>query len=51
MDKKVAFNFKLYYFFRFMGQGFFYPFLVLYLNHKGINFYSLLIPGLLFFNT
>ncbi|MBM3136909.1 MAG: MFS transporter [Chloroflexi bacterium] len=36
MDNKVAFNFKLYYFFRFMGQGFFYPFLVLYLNHKGI---------------
>lgn len=37
MDKKVAINFKLYYFFRFMGQGFFYPFLVLYLTSKGIT--------------
>lgn len=36
MDRKVAFHFKLYFFFRFMGHGFFYPFLVLYLISKNI---------------
>ena len=37
MDKKVGINFKSYYFLRFMGQGIFYPFLVLYLTGKGIG--------------
>lgn len=37
MNNNVGINFKVYYFLRFMGQGIFYPFLVLYLTSKGIN--------------
>lgn len=37
MDKRIALTFKLYYFLRFIGQGIFYPFLVLFLTDKGIT--------------
>jgi MFS transporter, PPP family, 3-phenylpropionic acid transporter len=37
MDKKTASKFKSYYFFKFIGQGVLYPFLVLFLTNKGIT--------------
>jgi PPP family 3-phenylpropionic acid transporter len=37
MGKPVGLRFKIYYFTKFIGQGVLYPFLVLYLNSKGIN--------------
>lgn len=37
MEKRVAINFKIYYYLRFMGQGVFYPYLVLFLTSNGIN--------------
>ncbi len=36
-DKKVRLGFKVFFFFKYMGQGVLYPFLVLYLNQKGIS--------------
>jgi PPP family 3-phenylpropionic acid transporter len=37
MDKKVGLGFKIYFFFKYMGQGVLYPFLVLYLTNRGIS--------------
>jgi hypothetical protein len=37
MDKKAGLGSKLFFFFKYMGQGVLYPFLVLFLNGKGIN--------------
>lgn len=36
-DNKIGLGFKVYFFFRYMGQGVLYPFLVLYLTAKGIS--------------
>jgi MFS transporter, PPP family, 3-phenylpropionic acid transporter len=41
MDLKTAVKFKSYYFFKFIGQGALYSFLVLFLNNKGITGSSL----------
>ena len=35
--KKVRLKFKLFFFFKFLGQGVLYPFLVLYLTGRGIS--------------
>lgn len=37
MEKRVRLGFKVFFFFKYMGQGVLYPFLVLYLNDKGIS--------------
>ena len=37
MDKKVRLRFETYFFFKYMGQGVLYPFLVLYLTNRGIS--------------
>jgi PPP family 3-phenylpropionic acid transporter len=37
MNKNVGLKFKVYYFIKFIGQGVFYPFLVLLLTSKGVN--------------
>lgn len=37
MNKKVAFIFKAFYVLRFLGQGVFYPYVVLYLASKGLG--------------
>ena len=37
LEKKTALGFKAFFFFKYMGQGVLYPFLVLYLNGKGIT--------------
>ena len=37
MDNKVGLSFKIFFFFKYMGQGVLYPFLVIFLNDKGIG--------------
>lgn len=37
MDKNVGLNFKIFYFIKFIGQGVFYPFLVMLLVSKGVS--------------